>query len=220
MAGTDDTTNFRLSSPSTSEAARASSGATGIDIITSGMQHLFHTQKLSTDRSLEDVPEAMILSQLEETTAVSDVRNEGQDEMMPITGVHNEDMERDRWLRKLKRRLDALLTDLQAGKSIEYSQLAPYDIEVSKLELSRKPERMLLYTFDDILSGVEAGSSIERAARRYVPEQKILRSPPKFAVWMCCGCGDGPSTTAIIPGCALCGHRRCRYCKRERNLKR
>ncbi|EJT77274.1 hypothetical protein GGTG_07186 [Gaeumannomyces tritici R3-111a-1] len=36
---------------------------------------------------------------------------------------------------------------------------------------------------------------------------------PRFRVWYCCRCGDGPLNSQLIVGCTVCVHHRCRGCE-------
>jgi hypothetical protein len=191
----------RAATPWASAADDKPSDFIDLDKMTDSILDLSHGQAQESVQDLARTSEARILGRGEEEQGV--------------TRSYRQDWNTDSHFARLKWQLEFLLADLEAGKTIEYSQIELYELWLSAFEPSRKSEENLISLFEDTLTKIKAE---ERMKRRSLLSQthSCLCVFKNEHLWNCCACGDGGSTTAIVVGCAMCGHHRCRNCHHYR----
>jgi hypothetical protein len=181
--------------------------------------------KQSDSRDLEKMTDAMLdLSHEQARGSVQDLArtSEGRtlvsgDEEQVVTSSHRQGWNTDSHFARLKWRLELLLDDLEAGKTVEHSNIESCERWLSVFEPSRKSEENLISLFKDMLTRIKA---VERMKRQPSPSDtgyclNVAKCPcvsKNRSLWYCCACGDGGSTTALVVGCVMCGHHRCGNC--------
>ena len=97
-------------------------------------------------------------------------------------------------------------------------------VESTSLPTTSEPEPTALLTgasstTDDAIIQPSSTASLTIFRRDNPSQTNIIHetfSNPALTdgetLWYCCGCGDGPKTTANNPACCMCEHRRCIHC--------
>lgn len=193
----------RPATPGASTANDKQSDSRDLDKMTDAMLDLSHEQARGSVHDLARTSEAR--------TLIS-----GEEEQF-VTSSHRQGWNTDSHFARLKWRLELLLNDLEAGKTIEYSRIESYELWLSEFEPSRKSEENLISLFKDTLTRIKAEGRMNRRSSPSdtFPCFSVAKCPcgsKNRSVWYCCACGDGGSTIALVVGCVMCGHRRCENC--------
>lgn len=118
----------------------------------------------------------------------------------------------------LMSRFESLLSDIDAGVTIDRSRVESSELFLSNFHAARSSEDNMVSVFESVLAAVRAGwATAERQRREALLAsgdlQVISGSVPHHLIWKCCECGDAGCTIQVIVGCPLCGHFRCATCR-------
>lgn len=193
----------RAATPRASAANDKQSDSIDLKKMTDAMLDLSHEQVRGSVQDLARTSEAR--------TLIS-----GNEEQV-VTNSHLKGWNTDSHFARLKWRLELLLDNLEAGKTVEYSDIESYELWLSVLEPSRKSEGNLISLFEDILTRIKA---VERMKHQSSSSDtgsclnvtKCHSVSKNCSLWYCCACGDGGLTTALVVGCVMCWHYRCGNC--------
>lgn len=132
---------------------------------------------------------------------------------------HRPDQESNTQLKILRSRFESLLSDIDAGVTIDRSRVESSEFFLSTFRPSRSSEDNLVSVFESVLAAVRAEwASVERQRREDLRTsgdlQVISGSIPhrpnsRLLIWKCCECRDGESFLERIVDCSICAHFRC-----------
>ncbi|ERF71536.1 hypothetical protein EPUS_00525 [Endocarpon pusillum Z07020] len=138
----------RAASPRASAADNKQSDSIDLKKMTDAMLDLSHEQAQGSVQDLARTPEARtLISGIEEQV---------------VTSSHRQGWNTDSQFARLKWRLELLLDNLEAGKTVEYSDIESCELWLSVFEPSRKSEENLISLFKDILTRIKAMERMKR----------------------------------------------------------